>query len=131
MANNKNISSEDAIQDKIWKAIMDEKIKTIEKNGTWELTTLPKGHKCIGVKWIYKKKKNDQGHVEKYKVRLIAKDYKQQVSIDYEEMFTPVTCMKIIRLLISIMAQFKWSILQIDIKSAFLNRFLEEEVYVN
>ena len=83
---------------------MDEKIKAIEKNDTWELTTLSEGHKSTGVKWIYKKKKNAQGHIEKYKARLVAKGYKQQFGIDYEEVFTLVTCMETIRLLISITA---------------------------
>ena len=56
---------------------MDEEIKAIEKNDTWELTTLPEGHKSIDVKWVYKKKKNAHGHIEKYKERLVAKGYKQ------------------------------------------------------
>ena len=54
---------------------MDEEIKAIEKNDTWELTALSKGHKPIGVKWVYKIKKNAKGEVEKHKARLVAKGY--------------------------------------------------------
>jgi Reverse transcriptase (RNA-dependent DNA polymerase) len=109
---------------------MQEEMKAIEKNDTWELTTLPKGHKPIGVKWVYKKKMNVQGEVERYKARLVAKGYKQKTEIDYEEVFAPVVRMETIRLLISLAAQNKWSIFQMDVKSAFLNGVLEEEVYI-
>jgi hypothetical protein len=57
---------------------MDEEIAAIEGNRTWELTNLPKGHKTIGVKWVYKTKLNANGKVDKYKVRLVAKGYKHQ-----------------------------------------------------
>ena len=105
-------------------------MKAIQKNDTWELTTLPEGHESIGVKWVYKVKKNAEGKVEKYKARLIAKGYKQQAGIDYEEVFAPVARMETIRLVISLAAQSNWNIYQLDVKSAFLNGFLEEEVYV-
>jgi Reverse transcriptase (RNA-dependent DNA polymerase) len=91
---------------------------------------LPKGHKPIGVKWVYKKKMNAQCEIERYKARIVAKWYKQKAGIDYEEVFAPVARMKIIQLLISLAAQNKWSIFQMDVKSAFLNGVLEEEVYI-
>ena len=64
---------------------MDEEIKSITKNDTWELTTLPRGHKAIGVRWVYKAKKNAKGDVERYKARLVAKGYSQRQGIDYDE----------------------------------------------
>ncbi|KAE8735514.1 hypothetical protein F3Y22_tig00000340pilonHSYRG00533 [Hibiscus syriacus] len=84
----------------------------------------------IGVKWIYKKKMNAQGEIERYKAMLVAKGYRQKAGIDYDEMFALVTRMETIRLLISQTAQFKWKIFQMDVKSTFLNGVLEEEVYV-
>jgi Reverse transcriptase (RNA-dependent DNA polymerase) len=66
----------------------------------------------------------------KHKARLVAKDYKQQAGIDYEEVFAPVTRMKTIRLLISLMAQSKWRIHQMNVKLVFLNDVLKEEVYI-
>ena len=69
---------------------MNEEIKAIKKNDTWELTTLPHGKKAIGVKWVYKMKKKAKGEVERYKARLVVKGYSQQQGIDYDEVFAPV-----------------------------------------
>lgn len=124
------LAFEEAVQSTKWKQAMDEEIESIEKNNTWELTTLPRGQKTIGVKWVYKAKKNAKGEIEKYKARLVAKGYKQKQGVDYEEVFAPVARLETIRMIIAIAAQYKWSIHQMDVKSAFLNGLLEEEVYV-
>ena len=81
------------------------------------------------MKWVYKIKKNADGDVEKYKARLVVKGYKKRQGIDYEEIYAPVARMETIRLLIILAAQIKWKIHQLDVKSAFLNSYLEE-VYV-
>jgi Reverse transcriptase (RNA-dependent DNA polymerase) len=130
LAQGDNISFEGAIKDDKWRAAMDDEIRAIEKNDTWELTSLLRGHKAISVKWVYKKKMNHQGEVEKYKAILVVKGYKQQAGVDYEEVFAPVARMETIRLLIALEAQSKWHIYQIDVKSTFLNGVLEEEVYI-
>ncbi|KAJ3691578.1 hypothetical protein LUZ61_020742 [Rhynchospora tenuis] len=130
LANAENITFEEAVQEKKWQQAMNEEMNAIVKNDTWELATLPKNHKPIGVKWVYKKKLNAQGEVKRYKARLVAKGYKQKAGIDYEEVFAPVAIMETIRLLISLAAQNKWNIYQMDVKSAFLNGVLEEEVYI-
>ena len=109
---------------------MDDEIKPIEKNDTFELTTLPKGYKPIGVKWVYKIKKNAKGEVKKYKARLVSKGYSQEAGIDYDEVFAPVARLETVRLIISLAAQNRWKIHQMDVKSAFLNGVLEEEVYI-
>ncbi|KAH9670907.1 hypothetical protein KPL70_017154 [Citrus sinensis] len=100
------INFQDAALDEKWRIAMDKEIKAIVKNDTWELTTLPKGHKVIGVKWVYKTKRNVKGEIKRHKVRLVAKGYSQKAGIDCDEIF------------------------QMDVKSAFLNGFLEEEVYI-
>ena len=69
-----------------------------------ELATLPTGKKTIGVKWVYKLKKNAKGEVERYKARLVVKGYSQRQGIDYDEVFAPVACLETIRLLISLAA---------------------------
>ena len=122
---------DEAMRDKRWRQAMEEEINAIKKNNTWELSTLPKGYEAIGVKWVYKAKKNAQGDVERYKARLVAKGYKEKHGIDYEEVFSPVARMETIRLLIVIATQMKWRIYQLDVKSTFLNGYLENEVYVN
>nr|GEU99660.1 retrovirus-related Pol polyprotein from transposon TNT 1-94 [Tanacetum cinerariifolium] len=80
---------EEAMKSKKWRQAMEEEIKSIKKNDTWELTTLLKGQEAIRVKWVYKAKKNAKGEVEKYMARLVAKVYKQKHGIDYEEVENP------------------------------------------
>lgn len=75
------------MQSKKWRNVIDEEIKAIERNETWELASLPKGHKMIGVKWVYKAKKNAKGEIVKYKARLVVKDYSHRAGINYDEVF--------------------------------------------
>ena len=91
---------------------------------------LPNNQKAIGIKWIYKTKLRENGEVDKHKARLVAKGYKQEYGVDYKEVFAPVVRQDTIRLVISLASQNSWSIFQMDIKSAFLEGELEEEVYV-
>ncbi|CAL2257557.1 unnamed protein product [Prunus armeniaca] len=84
------LSFSDAVKEPKWQKAMDEEIKSIEKNNTWELIELPQGHKTIGVKWVYKTKLNEKGEIHKHKARLVAKGYKQEYGIDYTEVFVPV-----------------------------------------
>eukprot|EP00253_Pinus_taeda_P004819 PITA_04819 len=108
---------------------MDEEINAIERNKTWDLVELPKGKEVIGVKWVYKTKSNADGKIE-HKARLVFKGYKQQYGRDYEETFVPVARMETVRALLSIAAQNKWKVYQMDVKSALLNGVLMEEVYI-
>jgi len=119
-----------AVTEEKWIDAMDEEIHTIEKNNTWKLTNLLENKKAICVKWVYKTKKNAKGEVQRYKTRLVAKAYKQREGIDYGEVFAPVAWLETIRLMISLAAQHRWKIYQLDVKSTFLNGFLEEEIYV-
>ena len=82
------------------------------------------------MKWIYKTKFNENGEVDKYKARLVAKGYTQQHGVDYTEVFAPVARMETIRLVVALAAQRKWTIYQLDVKSAFLHGELNEEVFV-
>ncbi|KAL8135853.1 hypothetical protein AgCh_010456 [Apium graveolens] len=124
------VTFEEASEENKWNKAMDEEIGAIKKNDTWEVTDLPEGHRAIGVKWVYKTKTNQDGEVEKYKARLVAKGYKQRYDIDYDEVFAPVARVDTIRLLTAIAAQNQWKIFQMDVKSAFLNGYLEEEVCI-
>ncbi|KAL0314939.1 UNVERIFIED_CONTAM: Retrovirus-related Pol polyprotein from transposon RE2, partial [Sesamum angustifolium] len=104
---------------------MEEEIKMIVKNNTWGLADRPKDKDVIEVKWIYKTKLNADGSIQKHKARLVAKGYSQLPGIDYTETFAPVARLDTIRALIK-----KWKIYQMDVKSAFLNGYIDEEIYV-
>ncbi|KAD4179777.1 hypothetical protein E3N88_28368 [Mikania micrantha] len=91
---------------------------------------LPVGKQAIGLKWVFKLKTDENGKINKYKARLVAKGYVQEAGIDYEETFSPVARFETIRLILSLAAQYGWLVYQFDVKSAFLNGVLLEEVYV-
>ncbi|GJW08497.1 ribonuclease H-like domain, reverse transcriptase, RNA-dependent DNA polymerase [Tanacetum coccineum] len=118
----------EASSDQKWIEAMKVELDSINKNNTWELTTLPKGHKAIGLKWVFKTKKDANGNIIKHKARLVAKGYIQEHDIDFEEVFTPVARMETIRLLLAIAANNKWEVHHLDVKSAFLHGDLKEEV---
>jgi hypothetical protein len=113
-----------------WRRAMEEELSSINDNKTWTLTTLPAGHKAIGLKWVFKLKRDSKGEVVKHKARLVAKGYVQRQGIDFEEVFAPVARLETVRLLIAIAAQEGWQVHHMDVKSAFLNGDLVEEVYV-
>ncbi|KAL3500574.1 hypothetical protein ACH5RR_039667 [Cinchona calisaya] len=110
---------------------MEEEIVAIRKNETWNLVDLPKGKKVIGLKWVFKTKYNTDGSVQKHKARLVARGYSQQRGIDFDETFSPVVCFETVRTILAMAAQLRWKVYQFDVKSAFLNGDLKEEVYVN
>jgi hypothetical protein len=123
-------SFKDADGDPNWNAAMEEELKSIHDNDTWSLADLPRGQQAISLKWVYKVKRNENGIVVKYKARLVAKGYVQRPGIDFEEVFAPVARLESVRLLLAIAAHFGWGVHHMDVKSAFLNGELQEEVYV-
>src|ERR1700722_9218271 len=109
---------------------MEEEYESIMKNNTWEFTELPKDKKPIGCKWIHKPKFKSDGSIDKYKARLVEKGYSQTKGIDYAETFAPVVKLNTIRMLITLATKYHWKLHQLDVKSAFLNGELKEEVYL-
>jgi len=124
------VTFEEASNNQHWRKAMDEEIHAIKRNQTSELTDLPAYKRPIGVKWVYKTKYKSSGEIDRFKARLVAKGYKQKLGIDYFEVFAPVARLDTIRMLISLSAQNNWKNHQMDVKFAFLNGTLEEEVYV-
>lgn len=104
-------------------------MRALEKNETWEVLDLPKGKRPVGCKWIFNLKYKADGTIEWYKARLVAKGYTQTYGIKYTETFASVAKLNTIRVL-SLAANLDWPLQQLDIKNAFLNGELEEEVFV-
>jgi hypothetical protein len=120
----------EASGDPNWIQAMDSEMQSICKNGTWELAMLPPGQKAIGLKWVFKLKKNADGEIVKHKARLVAKGYVQQQGVDFDEVFAPVARLDTIRMILALAANRGWQVHHLDVKTAFLNGELEEEVYV-
>ena len=115
---------------KKWLEAMKFKIESIKVNDVWTLVDSPEGVKPIGCKWIFKRKRGTDGKVETYKVYLVIKNYRQHYGIDYDEIFSPVTMLKSIQIMLTIVAYMDYEIWQMEVKIFFLNGDLEEEVYM-
>lgn len=113
-----------------WSKAMDEEIAALDKNKTWLLVPRPKDRKIIKSKWVFKLKHDANGNIERFKARLVAKGYSQIPDIDYKETFAPVASATTIRTLFAIATQNQMELLQFDIKTAFLNGDLNEELYI-
>jgi hypothetical protein len=113
-----------------WQKAMQEEIDSIEENETWSLVDLPAGFKTIGLKRVYKVKRDEHGAIVMYKARLVAKGYVKRPGTDLEEVYAPVSRLESVRLLLSIATKEGWEVDHMDVKSAFLNGNLVEEVYV-
>ena len=109
---------------------MIEEYQLIMKNDVWDVVPRPEGKLVVTSKWIYKIKHVVYGSIEKYKERFVARGFFQKEGIDYEESFAPIARYTSIRSLLSLAAVMKWKIHQMDVKTAFLNCVVEEEVYV-
>ena len=122
---------QEALSNTQWKAAMDEEMKALLQNDTWEVVDLPREKKTVGCKWVYTLKYKSDGSLDRYKARLVARGYTQTYGIDYQETFAPVTRINIIRILISLVVNLDWPLYQYDIKNAFLHGDLNEEIYMN
>ena len=109
---------------------MRDEIQSMRNNGVWELIELPEGHRPIGCKWVYKTKRDHKGKIEKFKARLVAKGFTQREGVDYEATFSPVSSKDSFRVIMALVAHFDMELHQMDVKTAFLNGDLNEEVYM-
>ena len=114
-----------------WELAMQEEYNSLMANGTWELAPLPKDCKSVGCKWVFLTKKDASGHVVRYKARLVAKGYSQVAGVDFLETFAPVAKFTTIRCILALGAALDLEIHQMDVKTAFLNGELEEDIYMD
>ncbi|KAL0462916.1 UNVERIFIED_CONTAM: Retrovirus-related Pol polyprotein from transposon TNT 1-94 [Sesamum latifolium] len=110
-----------------WLEVMD----SMGSNQVWTLVDPPKGVRPVGCKWVYKRKLGADGKVMTFKARLMAKGYTQRPRIDFEETYSPVDMAKSIRILLAITAWYDYEIWQMNVKTAFLNGFVEEEIFMD
>ncbi|GJX50215.1 retrovirus-related pol polyprotein from transposon TNT 1-94 [Tanacetum coccineum] len=128
MTEPKNIN--EALKDENWVMAMQEELNQFKTNDVWELVPNPMDMTIIGTKWIYRNKLDENGVITRNKVRLVAQGYNQQEGIDYDETYAPVARLESIRILLAYACALDFKLYQMDVKSAFLNGFINEEVYV-
>nr|ABF94958.1 retrotransposon protein, putative, Ty1-copia subclass [Oryza sativa Japonica Group] len=114
-----------------WKEAVHSEMDSMMSNGTWEVVERPYGCKPVGCKWVFKKKLRPDGTIEKYKARLVAKGYTQKEGEDFFDTYSPVARLITIRVLLALAASHDLLVHQMDVKTAFLNGELEEEIYMD
>jgi hypothetical protein len=124
------LTFEDIVKDDVCAQAMDIKIRCMEKRQTWNLVDVPEDKDVISVKWIYKTKQYAEGNGKKHKARLVTRGFTQQPRIDFNETFSLVAHMDIVKTMLAIIVHNRWSVYQMDVKLEFLNGHLEEQVYV-
>ena len=118
------------LKDPDWTLAMQNELNEFERNDVWFLVERPHNQTTIGTKWVFRNKLDENGNIIKNKARLVVKGYNQEEGIDYEETFAPVARLEAIRMFLAFASHLKIKLYQMDVKCAFLNEFLQEEVYV-
>ncbi|MCO5600142.1 hypothetical protein L7F22_054250 [Adiantum nelumboides] len=113
-----------------WQLAMQSEMTALEKNETWKLIKLPQAKKALPCKWVYRYKITVHDCQPKYKARLIAKGFKQEKGIDFDEVFSPVVKMMTLRCFLALVAKMDLELHQMDVKTAFLHGDLNEETYI-
>ena len=122
---------EEALKDSNWSRAINEEIKALEKNSTWEIVDRPQDKKTMGCIWVFAIKYNSDGLIERYKARLVARDALRCMEWTIRKYLPPVAKINTIRALLSIVANLDWPLHQLDVKNTFLSGDLEEEVYMD
>jgi hypothetical protein len=122
--------TEEALNDPDWVIAMQDELNQFKQQDVWKLVPRPKNRKVVGTRWVYRNKLDEDGTVTKNKARLVAQGYSQAEGIDYDETYAPVARLEAIRIFLAFAAFSNIKVYQMDVKSAFLNGKLDEEVYV-
>ncbi|GKC90057.1 retrovirus-related pol polyprotein from transposon TNT 1-94 [Tanacetum coccineum] len=124
----KNVN--EALGDESWIVAMQEELNQFIAHDVWELVPQPKNMTIIGTEWVFRNKLYKNGVISRNKARLVAQGYNQQEGIDYDETYALVARLESIRILLAYACALDFKLLQMDVKSAFLNSFINNEVYV-
>ena len=111
-------SVELALADPKWAQAIQEELEALQKNNTWRLVPLSERKKLVGCKWVFSMKYKVDGSIDRYKARLVAKGFTQTYGIDYLETFSSIAKLNTVRVLLSLVANLDWSLLQLDVKNA-------------
>nr|KYP53746.1 Retrovirus-related Pol polyprotein from transposon TNT 1-94 [Cajanus cajan] len=120
----------ETLHDEHWLMAMQEELNQFARNEVRDLVPLPSDHPIIGTKWVFRNKLDESRIIIRNKARLVVKGHNQEEGIDYDETFAPITRIEAIRLLLAYASIMNFKLYQMDVKSAFLNGFIQEEVYV-
>ena len=120
----------EALKYESWVKAMHDELLQFQRNDVWTLVPRPKGEHIIGTKWIFRSKTIEEGNVIHNKTHLVAQGYSQMEGVDYDETFALVARMKSIRILLALACHLKFKLYQMDVNTAFLNEFFQENVYV-
>jgi hypothetical protein len=118
------------VDQQVWREAMLEEYDSIVRNDVWEVIPRLVGKSVVTSTWLYKTKYATDGSIEKHKARFVARGFSQIEGVDYDETFAPVARYTLIRSIIFIVTEMGWSIHQMDVKTAFMNGFIDEEVYI-
>jgi len=122
---------EEALKDNSWIDAMHEELGQFQRNNVWSLVPRTPEISIIGTRWVFRNKLNEEGKVVRNKARLVAKGYSQEFGVDFEESFAPVARLEAVRILLAYACSHKFKLYQMDVKTAFLNGYIKEEVYVS
>jgi len=124
-------SYEEAMKHKVWRDSVGDERDAMIRNDTWYESELPKGKKAVSSRWIFTIKYLANGEIDRRKTRLVARGFTQTYGEDYIDTFAPVAKLHTIRIVLSIATNLEWDLWQMDVKNAFLQGELEDEVYMH
>ena len=114
-----------------WMDAMKDEMKLMNQNKVWDLIELPRGYEKVGSKWVFKTKHDSKGNIGRFKAELVAKGFTQKEGIDYQETFSPISKNDSLRIILALVAHYDLELHQVNVKTAFLNGSLEEDVYMD
>ena len=130
MSHNEPKKIDETLRDVDWVNAMHEELNNFKRNQVWELDERPSDHNVIGTRWVFRNKQDQDGIVVRNKARLVAQGYTQVEGLNFGETYAPVAWLEAIRILLAYACAHNIKLYQMDVKSAFLNGYINEEVYV-